>query len=138
MVIHHPNDGHPPSTGWSATMARKVVQHPENDRTPYPIKSPTIPRMFTHNPRTFAHQPKSGHQPSLGRLTTVLITITHHPLDGHPAYLGWSSYPTSQGRSPIITRMGTHHPHERNPQTSGHSPSLEQSPTIPWMVTHHP
>ena len=83
MVTHHPQDGHPTSTGWSNT-----ITHYQNDgHPPSPECSPTVLRMGTHHPNK-GHLPSQGQSPpSKGGSPTFKSRVTHHPQDGH--WGGW-------------------------------------------------
>ena len=74
MVTHHPQDGHPPSVGWSP---------------PFPQWLTIIPMMFTHHPHD-SHPPFQEWSPTLswiGWSTTIPRMVTNHPQDCHHHHL---------------------------------------------------
>ena len=81
-VTHHPNDGHPPSTGWSPTFHRMVTLH-SLDGLSAPGWSPSITIQLSTIPRMVTKHTLDGHH------TTIPRTFTHHPQDGDPLSKRW-------------------------------------------------
>ena len=71
-------DGHPQSSGWLPTIPRMVNHHKKGWSW-----SPNVTRTMTN------HSQESD-QPSKGRSTPLIRTVTHHDKDGHPQCPGWS------------------------------------------------
>ena len=142
MVTHHPEDGHPPSPGWSKTSPRMVIHHPQ-DCHPSPHGcSPTIPRTVTHKPkdgnppsliwspiipRTINQHPKDGLQPSSTCSSHIPRTVTQHTQNAHAPFPELSPTPS------MVINL------QKNGCQPGRSTTKGQSPTNPRMISqyHH-
>ena len=65
MVTNIPNDGHPPSPGWSSTIPRTVIHYSKDGHPQFQGGSPSISRMVLHHP-------KDSHPPSHWCKLTIL------------------------------------------------------------------
>ena len=142
MVHHHPQDGHPPSRGWSSTIQdlpeRIVLQtwnlaarlYTKKQGQVSCVLSPLSPGWSPNIPRMITHHLKSTGMKVYFRLGIWHINLTHKirsrwsAMDGHPPSPVWS---------PTIPRMVTHHSKSTRRHWSvmdGQPPSPGWSPTI--------
>ena len=75
-LTHNPQDGQPPSQGWSPNIPMLVTHHAQDGQVPIPEWSSTIPKTVTHQPRRVPHHSKDGHPSSIGWSTTIPRSVT--------------------------------------------------------------